>query len=113
SFEHRACRPDKPVLIRIVDLTLVIVTENKFMLPPVRRFPIDMRPDQPTLRKKMIDRPRTKDCIRQSTVADRIREQAAEQQLIVRRPADVADRGRVAVVVVRPCVLRIETTRTD
>src|SRR5207247_5862606 len=112
-FEHRACRPDKPVLIWIVDLTLMIVSDNEFVVPPLDRLPIDMRSDQPTLRKKMIDRPRIKNCIRQSNVADRIGEQAADPQLLVRRPADVADRARVAVVVVRPCFLRIETTRTD
>src|SRR4029077_9112057 len=102
-FEHRACRPDEPVLVRIVDLTLVIVSDNEFVVPPLSRFPIDMRPDQPTLGKKMIDWSWIKDCIRQSNVTDRIREQAADPQLLarrggarpgrrrVRRPADVGD----------------------
>src|SRR4030095_16925232 len=84
-FEHRTCRPDKSVLIRIVDLTLVIVSDNEFVVPPLTRFPIDMRPDQPPLGKKMIDRPRIKDRIRQSNVAHRIGKQTADSQLLTRR----------------------------
>src|SRR5262249_28301764 len=112
-FEHRACRPDKPVLIRTVNLALVIVSNNQFVVPPLSRFPIDMRPNQPALSEEMIDRPGIKDRIRQTDVADRIREQTADAQLLVRRPADIRDRGRVAVVVVRPRILSVETTRTN
>src|SRR5439155_1836251 len=49
-FEKRARRPDKPILVRIVNLSLLIVIENKFVLPPIAQPEIDMRRDKPFFR---------------------------------------------------------------
>ena len=43
TFKEGPSRADKAILVRIVQLSLMIVAENKFVVPPVSRFPIDMR----------------------------------------------------------------------
>src|SRR5439155_6673750 len=96
SFKERACCPDKAVLIRIVYLPLMIVAENEFVVPPVSRFPINMRANKPAFGEKVIDRTRVKDRVRISSIADGISEQAAHTQLIVRRPANVGNPSCIA-----------------
>ena len=104
---------DKAVLVRIVYLPLVIITDNEFMIPPLSRLPIDVRADQPTLREKVINRARIEDRVWISSVAYRVSEQAADPQLFVRRPADVGNRSRVAVIIVRPRVVCVEAACAD
>ena len=113
AFKERAGRANESVLIWIVNLPLVIVTENEFLLPPVSRFPIDVRANQPAFRKKMIDGTRIENSIRISGVAYGVSKQTPDPQLFARRPADIGDHGRVAVIVVRARVLRVETTRAN
>ena len=44
-FKEGPSWTDKSVLVRIVQLPLVIVAENKFVVPPVSWLPIDVRAD--------------------------------------------------------------------
>ena len=110
SFEERAGRANESVLVRVVDLALVIVTKNELVLPPVRGLPIDVRTDQPAFREKMIDGTWIENRIRISSVAYGVSKQTTDPKLFVRRPADVGDRGRVAVIVVWSRVVGVETT---
>src|SRR5438067_8783756 len=112
-FKLRARWPDESVFIGIVDLTLVIVTENELGLPPVRRLPIDVRADQPTFREEVINRARIENRVWISDVAHGVSKQTADAQRFVRRPADVSNRSGVAVIVVWARVVGIETTRAD
>ena len=69
TFEQRARWADESVLVRIVDLPLVIVIENEFVLPPVRRSPIDVRTYQPTFGEEVIDGSWVENRVRISGVA--------------------------------------------
>src|SRR5438067_10139691 len=84
SPEQGARRPEKSVLVWIVDLPLVIVIENKFLLPPIVRLPIKMRPDQPALGQKIIEWAGMCDVIRVSGVAQGVHYQGTESQLFDR-----------------------------
>src|SRR5262249_50142559 len=42
-FEESPCWPRETILVRIVDLSLVIITDNEFVIPPINRPPIDVR----------------------------------------------------------------------
>src|SRR5204863_9026488 len=91
AFKERAGCPDKAVLVWIVHLPLMIVAEDEFVVPPVSRFPIDMRANQPPFGEKVIDRTRIKDRVGISRVAHRVSEQTPDAQLVVRRPTHIRD----------------------
>src|SRR5206468_3556268 len=110
ALEQSSRWPDKSVLVWIVDLPLMIVGKNEFVVPPISRLPIDVRTNQPTFREKMIDRTRIENRIWISGVAHGVSKQTVDAQLFVGRPADVGNRSRVAVVVIRPRVLGVEAT---
>ena len=112
-FEERACRANKSVFVWIIDLPLVIITENEFMLPPLGCIPIDVRPDQPTFSEEVINGAGIENRVGISGVAHGVSKQTADAQCFVRRPANVGDRSGVAVIVVWTRVLGIETTHAD
>ena len=111
ALEKGARWTDKSVLIWIVDLSLVIIGKNEFVVPPVSRPPIDVWTNQPTFREKMIDGTRIENCVWISGVAHRIRKQTADPKLVIRRPASVRNQGRIAVIVIRASVVGVEATR--
>ena len=84
TLEQGACRADKSVLIWVVDLTLMIVIENQFVLPPVVYSKVQVWGDEPFFGQKMIHWSWIEDRVRISRLAFRIDEQAADPQLIVR-----------------------------
>ena len=53
SFEDGACRADETILVWIVDLPFVIVTKDELVLPPIGRFPIKVRCDEPFSVRKL------------------------------------------------------------
>src|ERR1043166_3901004 len=112
AFKERAGCTDKPVLVWIVHLPLMIVAEDEFVVPPVSRFPINMRPNQPPFSEKVIDRTWIKDRVGVSRVAHRVSEQTPDAQLVVRRPTHIRDPSGVAVIVIWPRILGIDTART-
>ena len=76
-FKEGPSWADKPVLVRVVDLPLVIVSKNEFVLPPVGRFPIDVWANQPSFGEEVIDGTRIENRVRIAGVAHRIGEQTA------------------------------------
>ena len=113
SLEQRTRRPNKSVLVRIVDLPLVIVADDELVLPPLDRLEIDMRRDEPFLGQEIIEWLGRGDPVRIPGVAVRIGKQTADPQLLVRRPADIRDAIAVPILVVRPVVVGIEPAQAD
>ena len=62
ALKQRARRPDKAVVIWIVELPFVIVAENEFVVPPIDRPKIYTRRDQPFLGQEIIERLRCRKC---------------------------------------------------
>src|SRR5204863_7895799 len=65
-FEQCACRKKKSVVVRIVNLPLVVVAKNEFVVPPIAYAKIEMRPNQPFLCQQIVERARRGDHIRTS-----------------------------------------------
>src|ERR1051325_10094917 len=112
AFKERTVSTDKAVLFWIIHLPLVIVAEDKFVVPPVSRLPINVRAHQPSFGEKVVDRTRIKDGVGISRVAHRVSEQTADAQLVVRRPTDICDPSGVSVIVIWPRILGVEPART-
>ena len=100
--------PTKPSSFGSFTCRSSIVAEDQFVFPPVDRFVIDMRRNQPALGQEIIERLRIEDRIRVAGVGERIRKQTTDAQLFVRRPADVRDAAAEAILIVRTFVIGVE-----
>src|SRR5205085_22271 len=93
SLEQAASWADKSILVRIIQLSLVIVAYDQFVFPPIHWLPINVRPDQPAFSQKIIERFRIKNRVRIPGISKRISDQPADPQRRIRRPADIRDRA--------------------
>src|ERR1700693_2456422 len=119
SLEECAGRSDKSragnesVLVRIIDLSLLIVIDDELVLPPIVDSKIDMWRDEPLLGQKMIDRFWVKDRVWISGLAFRIHEQTTDARLFVRRKTDIGDSRGIPIIVVWASVIGIEPAGTN
>src|SRR5256885_16298511 len=91
----------------------MIITDNEFVLPPIAYSKIDMWRNEPAFRQKIIQWFRIENCVRIAGIAERVRKQAADSKLIIRRPADIRNRSAVSILIVRARVVAVDPTRAD
>src|SRR5205085_8011741 len=107
------CLRSRTILIRIVNLSFVIVIENQFLFPPIAWFPIQVGSDQPFLGQQIVQRSRRENGIRAPGVAQRVGDQTPDPYLLVQRQADVRHQIAVAILIVRSRVVGIDATGAD
>src|SRR5207244_2588217 len=91
----------------------MIITDNEFVLPPVAYSKIDMRRNEPAFRQKIVDWFGIENCVRIAGIAERIRKQAADSKLFVRRPANIRDCSAISILIVGARVVGVDPAGAD
>ena len=69
--------------------------------------------NEPAFRQKIVQRFRIENCVRIAGIAERIRKQAADSKLFVRRPANIRDCSAISILIVGARVVGVDPAGAD